>query len=688
MPAPPRSLLALSSLLLLSPAAALAPMAALAQPGPTISIAGPVAPALEGEGQGMCMASAIVSRDAQGRPEIPFGTLDDTNYDPTINSFMEQHVDDRVEYVVRTPLDLSNNNLADPLDQTSLGDFRNVAVDCEPGGCGFFINDTSTSFASRLRGFFNVTSELAGQTLHIGFYADDAVSLTIFNSDSDTIQVMTRPPQIGSPTWRLTQAVRFEQAGLYPVEILYTQITEHSAMEMSFFIGTFQDFEREAAQEPVVQLDDAGFTPFLPVHFFQAISGATSFADPDQCLQCSRQFVGRPGNNGCPGGYYCNEAALCAPCDTALFCGPTCSPCGGTTPFCINENGRNQCVECVEDRGCPPGYQCNQDTNTCYECNKDEDCERGEYCDLSDGTCQVCASNDQCAGNSCNCCPNGEMGPAMRCTTVEADGPPVCIECLNDDECPGKKVCDLSLYQCVDGLLSSRDPDDCGSNHQVCTPDRPFCLQSTDQLNPSTDASCKECRWDLDCPDGNYCNTGECELCIEDRRCGPRCTSCGDDTPYCLGDTAATAVCVGCEDDSQCESGICNPETHACEPVCMLSCAEGTHCYGNACVECYADAHCGCDGTCDTSKLECTSSCKSNKDCMGNQHCRYLDEDTTQCAAGPSPSDVLCARPLLGGCGNRIGRGTPASPWAVGLTLLAGVLALRSTRGRRRRASS
>lgn len=27
-------------------------------------------------------------------------------------------------------------------------------------------------------------------------------------------------------------------------------------------------------------------------------------------------------------GYYSNEAALCAPCDTALFCGPTYSPCG------------------------------------------------------------------------------------------------------------------------------------------------------------------------------------------------------------------------------------------------------------------------------------------------------------------------------------------------------------------------
>ena len=115
----------------------------------------------------------------------------------------------------------------------------------------------------------------------------------------------------------------------------------------------------------------------------------------------------------------------------------------------------------------------------------------------------------------------------------------------------------------------------------------------------------------------------------------------------------------------------------------MLSCAEGTHCYGNACVQCYADAHCGCDGTCDTSKFECAASCKNNKDCLGNQHCRYLDEDTRQCAAGPSPSDVLCARPLTAGCSSHTGRSTPASPWVVGLMLLAGVPALRHTHGRR-----
>ena len=76
---------------------------------------------------------------------------------------------------------------------------------------------------------------------------------------------------------------------------------------------------------------------------------------------------------------------------------------------------------------------------------------------------------------------------------------------------------------------------------------------------------------------------------------------------------------------------------------------------------------------------------------MGNQHCRLDGTGGTECAAGPVPSDVLCARPLAAGCEGRIGRGTPASPWAVTLAmlaLLAGAMTLRQqSRVRARRSS-
>ena len=43
-----------------------------------------------------------------------------------------------------------HRNLISPLDSP-----------CLTGGCDFFVNDTTTSFASRLRGYLNVTSALA-----------------------------------------------------------------------------------------------------------------------------------------------------------------------------------------------------------------------------------------------------------------------------------------------------------------------------------------------------------------------------------------------------------------------------------------------------------------------------------------------------------------------------------------------
>ena len=70
-----------------------------------------------------------------------------------------------------------------------------------------------------------------------------------------------------------------------------------------------------------------------------SIDGAPSFTDINQCQQCDRQFVNLPGNGGCVAGTYCNEAALCAPCNVDVFCGPACLPCGGAVPFCVSPDG-------------------------------------------------------------------------------------------------------------------------------------------------------------------------------------------------------------------------------------------------------------------------------------------------------------------------------------------------------------
>jgi Cys-rich repeat protein len=142
----------------------------------------------------------------------------------------------------------------------------------------------------------------------------------------------------------------------------------------------------------------------------------------------------------------------------------------------------------------------------------------------------------------------------------------------------------------------------------------------------------------MDCADGEFCLSGSCATCTEDRRCGVRCTSCGDNTPYCFADrTPDAATCVRCLNDDQCAGGgKCNLETHECDKGCAMSCApEAPYCDGQKCVECYADTQCPCGGTCDLTNNTCSPSCKSNVDCLGHEHCKWKNELEKDCAPGP-----------------------------------------------------
>ncbi|MDC0740715.1 outer membrane exchange protein TraA family protein [Polyangium mundeleinium] len=338
---------------------ALAPATARAEP---VTVPEGVADALAGPGTGLCAASAIATN-----PSTDFNLPNPGTYTESINTFIEAHAADRVEQVIRTPLDLSNNNASGV--QLSHGDFIDAALQegCKTGGCDFFVNDTTTAFASRMRGFFNVTADLANKPIHFGLYTDDTVSLTVYDKEFTAYPVVVRPAEIGISTWRVTNQVTFSTPGLYPIEILYTQIAEHAALELSYFVGDFEDFARPANTLPIVKLNDAGFTLFPSTSFFQTVNGNPSFPDLGLCKQCERQFVNQAGDNGCDAGHFCNEAALCAPCDTDKHCGSSCSPCGADTPFCVNLNGDAQCAACRTDADCQGGATCDPTTRTCEE---------------------------------------------------------------------------------------------------------------------------------------------------------------------------------------------------------------------------------------------------------------------------------------------------------------------------------
>ncbi len=651
----------------------------------------PVAVPLKVDGTGLCIASAI-SSDANFL--MDFGTLNAGNYNGSLNTFMESHSKDRVTSVVHTLLDLSNNNDSGALVKASYGDFVDAMLPlCKTGGCDFFINDATTHFGSRLRGFFNVTGDLVGQPIHFGLYTDDAVSLTFFGKSGAIYPVAVRPPQLGVPTWRLTTSVTFSQPGLYPLEILYVEIAEDAALEMSYFVGNFADFEIPAKQPPITKLSDLGFKLFPPTSFAMTVSGEPPFADPNVCKQCDRQFVNLPGNNGCGLGYYCNEAALCGPCDSAALCGPTCSPCGGATPFCINTNGKLDCGTCRTDLDCKTGYTCDLVTHECnqtHECEKDTDCTRSKVC--INFTCQFCDTPDHCAGASCNCCPPGNFARTMQCAQLEGSGivgdppqhAPVCVECLKTADCAANAVCDLLAGLCVDKLAVHERSDCCGADCTPCPTDAPFCLPN------HLGEACASCRNDLDCKNGDYCLSGACNSCIVDQRCGERCEACGDDKPFCFGSqVASSAVCVRCTEDAQCPGATCDPTTHACSQVCQASCSpEAPYCYGNSCIECFADTQCPCGGTCDPIGHTCSASCKTNGDCMGNEHCRWDDSGTAkECTPGPMLDNTACGSTLGSACtGSTIGsKGVDPVPPA-GIAALSVLTFLMRRRGIKRRA--
>jgi outer membrane exchange protein TraA len=646
-------------------------------------VATPVAPPLEGDGTGLCEATAVASSAAE------MGLNNAGNYQGGLNAFIEAHKMDRVERVIRTPFDLSNNNSAGL--KASFGDFIDAALQygCKTGGCDFVVNDTTTNFGSRFRGFLNVTPDLANKPIHVGLYVDQTVSLTFYDKTLTPYIAVLRPADLGATTWRTTNTVTFQQPGLYPLEILYAEIKEHAAIEMSYYIGNFVDFERPANDPPIVQLDDANFTLFKETQFFHALSGTPSYPDLDTCKQCDRQFINVPGNNGCDSGYYCNEAALCSPCDSALLCGPSCSPCGGDTPFCINVNGQLQCGACKDDLDCKEGFSCDPVTHTCNECNVDSDCPQGDMC--VDHKCEPCNTSDSCAGNSCNCCPPGDNGKTMMCAPLGGEESPSCVECVADKDCT-TGICDVQIGRCVPQVRPNQAPSCCGESCVNCAtvegglkkpngqPLYEFCLPGP------VGTACAQCRNDLDCgEDGKFCLSGECVPCTRDKRCGERCESCGGETPFCYGQTAASATCVRCIDDDQCNGATCNKQTHQCEPNgCLVSCSgDKPYCNGAACVECYADAQCPCGGTCDLTSKKCSPSCKTNVDCLGNEHCRWTeDEIAKECALGPMPDGADCGGTLATICSaspGRHGGGAPASAF-LALSILA-LLGRRRGRG-------
>ena len=262
------------------------------------------------------------------------------------------------------------------------------------------------------------------------------------------------------------------------------------------------------------------------------------------------------------------------------------------TPFCINENGKEQCGECRTDNDCKSGFTCNTVDPHLQRVQDVTPTARGAR-----SACSTTASGARrptsARATRATAAPTGRTASRWQCAALTTGAPPECVECTKDADCTEGGVCDVLIGQCVPTLAAHETADCCGSGCLKCPAEDPLCLPGP------FGTACAACRNDMECPDGDFCIEGQCSPCTTARHCGPRCETCGGDTPFCLGaQLAKDAACVRCTEDSQCVGGKCDATTHACKPTCPMSCAPDTpYCDGQKCVGCYADTQCPCNGT-------------------------------------------------------------------------------------------
>lgn len=622
-------------------------------------------------GNGMCGAFRYAG-DMPPFKDPPLDVKSSPNIVPdSINAFMDDPIGvARVDQTLSSPFDLSND--VNDNGENSFGDYT-ATPECKPAmpsdpnrwpGCAFPGSqgmNIRSGFGTRYRGFINVEQAWVGQPLHLGFYSDDIVGVRIFwkkrgtdpkqPPEYDFKWLISRGTAAGSNKFISTNKVVFPTEGLYVLEIVHGSYGGAAILEFGILINNaYQDRDQKPlAVTGRIELDSAScnfdIARTKPTRFFQA--GCGPFAYPGAngaCQQCPDSYRDKDRIMGspypCADAYFCNAATVCAPCVEDRHCGTECRTCGVKTPRCKSD----------------PADPCNPAKANCCECVSNKDCAAG----------QICADNCQCVAPPC--CP-GYF--SVYPDKVNDPNYRLCSPCQTDADCQAKglgSICDLKNARCTDKAAPDcPTPVDehcgaaCNINCRTQTPGRPYCLNNQ---------VCVACRRDADCSAGNFCLSGTCTPCTEDRHCGPSCQRCGTSlvidngaaeprsqptaTPFCIVDkdkNVANAYCAQCRSDSDCgdghtcSGGTCSPVT-ACDPACQ----PGEICFGNKCVQCFADSQCPC-GSCIDGK--CSDKCATNQDCEGNQCCQKTTGACVSGRCGGTAGGALCGCSLAA---------SPASP--------------------------
>ena len=241
-----------------------------------------------------------------------------------------------------------------------------------------------------------------------------------------------------------------------------------------------------------------------------------------ECIdyECVKQESCMKQDSLCPKNYYCNVD----------ICEEGCRDnrnCADATPHCSQKTAK--CEECVNDRHCDEGYDC--ESYKCewvgFDCSRDVDCplnwfchdrhfcvfgwDGGENCaeatphgSWQTGRCEECWSDLHCeGGNYQECvefrcvarkgyaeCKPGDKKHGKRCR----DGLWVDIECRYDRDCLGHEYCDDRL--CRDKQRGCEINSECPIGYYCDTEGKKTCLKQI-------------CRSHDDCPLGMGCDYEE-----------------------------------------------------------------------------------------------------------------------------------------------------------------------------------